>query len=196
MLIVFIGPPGAGKGTQSAHLTRHLGIAHLSTGELLREAKSKGTEVGKLAAQYMDRGDLLPDDVMIKIIAQRLAEPDAAPGCLLDGYPRTVPQADALDQILAQQGRALNVVIELVCDDQELIRRLLERAKIEGRIDDTPETIAHRQATYRKQTAPLVEHYRRIGKLRTVNGMQQPHKVFEDLRRIVESDEVIEAGKI
>ena len=188
MLIVFIGPPGAGKGTQAAHLTRHLGIAHLSTGELLREAKAKGTELGTLAAKYIDRGDLVPDDVMIKIIAERLAEPDAVPGCLLDGFPRTVTQADALDQILQGQGRVLNVVIELVCDDAELIRRLMERAKIEGRIDDTPETIARRQATYRQQTAPLVDHYRRKDMLQSVNGMQPPHKVFDDLRRIVEEN--------
>jgi adenylate kinase len=186
MLIVFIGPPGAGKGTQAAHLTRHLGIAHVSTGELLRQAKDKGSKVGLLAAEYMDRGDLVPDDVMIKLIDERLSEPDAVPGCLLDGFPRTVAQAVALDEILAKQERSLDAVIELVCDDNELVRRLMERAKVEGRADDTPETITRRQANYRQQTAPLVSHYREKGMLQTVNGMQPPHRVFEDLRKIVE----------
>jgi adenylate kinase len=186
MLIVFIGPPGAGKGTQAAHLTRHLGLPHLSTGEVLRDAKAKGTALGKQAAEYMDRGDLVPDDVIISIIAQRLSEPDSVSGCLLDGFPRTLSQAEALDRILEQRGRAIDLVIELACDDAELTRRLLERAKIEGRADDTPETIARRQATYHQQTAPLVDYYRAKNVLRTVDGMRSPAGVFEQLRSIVD----------
>jgi adenylate kinase len=186
MLIVFIGPPGAGKGTQAAHLSRHLGIPHLSTGEVLRAAKAKGTALGQEAAKYMDRGDLVPDEVIIKIIAERLSEPDSRCGCLLDGFPRTLPQAEALDGILQEHGRAIDLVFELACDDAELTRRLLERAKIEGRADDTPETIARRQATYHQQTAPLVDYYRAKNVLRTVDGMRSPAGVFEQLRSVVD----------
>jgi adenylate kinase len=186
MLIVLIGPPGAGKGTQAALLVERLDIPHLSTGDMLRRAKQRGTELGKQVAQYIDQGLLVPDDVMIRLVGQRLAEPDCRDGCLLDGFPRTIPQAEGLDAELAKQGRQLDLVLELACDPAELTRRLLERAKKEGRADDTPQTIARRQKTYHDQTAPLLDYYRQRGLLRTVNGMQPPQEVTADLWQAIQ----------
>lgn len=186
MLIVFIGPPGAGKGTQAEKLTSHMGIGHLSTGDALREAKRSGSELGKQVAGYIDRGDLVPDELVVDIVGERLARPDCRKGCLFDGFPRTLPQAEALDHLLEKRGQRLDAVIELACDEKELTERLLKRAEIEGRADDTPETIAHRQETYRRQTAPLLDYYRRRGVLRVVNGMQTPEEVFEDIRRVID----------
>lgn len=189
MLIVFIGPPGAGKGTQSAAIVSRLGIPHVSTGELLRAAKRDGSELGKNAAAYMDQGHLVPDDVMVNMIDQRLAESDCADGCLLDGFPRTVKQASSLDDVLGKRGQSVNVVIELDCDDDELIRRLSQRAKEEGRADDTPETIAQRQMTFRQQTRPVLDYYRDRNLLHKVDGMQKREEVFAEIWEIIEAEQ-------
>lgn len=181
MLIVLIGPPGAGKGTQAALIVEELGIPHLSTGEMLREAKYAGTELGKLAAGYMDHGNLVPDEVIVGVVAARLTEPDCANGCLLDGFPRTLNQAEVLDRLLAQQERKIDHVVQFECDDDLLVRRLLERAKVENRVDDTLETIAHRQRTYREEVKPIIQHYGDQGLLRVVNGMQSRNEVFEEI---------------
>ena len=187
MHIVFIGPPGAGKGTQARNVVQRLGIAHVSTGDLLRKAKSDDTELGKTAAQYIDRGNLVPDEVMVDIIGSRLDEPDCQSGWLLDGFPRTVSQAEALDELLSQRGRSLDVVLELDCEDDELISRLSQRAIDEGRADDTPETIAHRQLTYRTETKPVLDYYRRKSLLETVDAMPSRDQVFQDIWRILQS---------
>jgi len=181
MLIVLIGPPGAGKGTQAVLVVERLGIPHLSTGEMLRKAKQDGTDLGLLAAKYMDQGHLVPDDVIVGVVAQRLAQQDCQDGCLLDGFPRTIQQAEALDEFLAERSRRVDAVIELECRDDELVRRLSERAAAEGRADDTPEAFAVRQATYRRESAPILEHYRRQGVVHTVDGMQTREEVFADI---------------
>ena len=186
MLIVFIGPPGAGKGTQSATIVARLGIPHVSTGELLRAAQAAGTELGKLATSYMDQGHLVPDDVMVKMMEERLNSADCARGCLLDGFPRTVHQASALDGVLARQEQSVDVVIELDCDDDELVRRLSQRAEEQGRADDTPETIARRQKSFRQQTRPVLDYYREKDLLYTVDGMQSRNEVFDDIWKIIE----------
>jgi len=185
MLIAFIGPPGAGKGTQAALLVQRLKIPHVSTGDLLRQAKQAGTELGKTAARYMDQGNLVPDEVIVGIVGQRLAEPDCERGCLLDGFPRTLNQAKTLDEMLQQQGKSLDLVLHLECDEEEIIRRLSQRAEIEGRADDTPETIAHRQRTYRERTQPVLEYYSARGLLRSVDGMRSRDEVFDDIWELI-----------
>ena len=187
MFIVLIGPPGAGKGTQARKIIEKLQVVHLSTGDMLREAKRNGTELGKLAAGYMDQGALVPDEVVVDVVTERLSEPDCRNGCLLDGFPRTLPQAESLDDFLAQRGEKLDVVLELQCDEAELSRRLLERAKLEGRADDTPDTIANRHRTYREQTTPLLAYYNERGVLRSVNGIQTREEVFAALWRTIEA---------
>ena len=186
MLIVFIGPPGAGKGTQAALLAERLAVPHLSTGELLRKAKLDGTELGKLAAEYMDHGNLVPDEVIVSIVTERLARQDCQTGCLLDGFPRTLGQAQSLDGILKKQGRQLDVVVVLECTDDELIRRLSQRAATEGRQDDTPEAITIRQATYRSLTMPIVQYYGEQGIVCTVDGMQTREEVSSEIWRQIE----------
>jgi adenylate kinase len=186
MLIVFIGPPGSGKGTQAKRLLAHLGVPHLSTGELLREAKSSGSAVGRLAAQYMDGGRLVPDPLVLEMVGQKLAEPAFAKGCLFDGFPRTLQQARSLDESLAQRGTPLSVVLELVADEAELTSRMLKRAAAENRADDTPQTIAQRMEVYRKQTAPLSDYYRKQGLLETIDALGTPDEVFERIKEAVE----------
>ena len=191
MLIVFIGPPGAGKGTQAAAIVQRLGIPHISTGELLREAKAEGNDLGKLAASYMDQGHLVPDEVMVEMIDQRLKAPDCEHGCLLDGFPRTVQQASSLDEVLTQHGQAVDVVIELDCDDEILIERLSKRAQEQGRADDTPDTIARRQKSFRQQTRPVLEYYRDKGLLHKVDGMQSRDEVFADIWKIIQDESAV-----
>lgn len=185
MLIVFIGPPGSGKGTQSKRLIDYLHIRHLSTGDLLREAKASGSSLGKLAAEYMDHGRLVPDALVLAMVGERLREPDFADGCLFDGFPRTLQQARALDESLAQRGTPLDMVIEMRADDHELITRMLQRAKAEGRADDNPQTIAHRMEVYRQQTAPLLDYYRFRGILTAIDAMGSPDQVFERIKAAV-----------
>ena len=170
MLVVFIGPPGSGKGTQSKRLVEHLGIVHLSTGDMLRQAIQQGTELGRLADQYMSDGKLVPDETVIGIVDQRLDNADCQTGCLFDGFPRTLPQAEALK-----------------ADEAELQQRMLERAKIEHRPDDTPQTISQRMQVYHQQTEPLLEFYSLKGLLKTIDGMGTPDEVFTRIRDCVDS---------
>ena len=173
MRLVLLGPPGAGKGTQAERLVKQHGIVQLSTGDMLRAAVAAGTDVGKRAKEIMDRGDLVPDDVMIDIIAERIQRPDAARGFILDGFPRTVAQADALAKLLRERGLKLDRVVEISVDEGILQERIAKRAKETGgaRADDTAATLHNRIAVYRKQTAPVAEYYRGKGMLSTVDGM-------------------------
>jgi adenylate kinase len=190
--LVLVGPPGAGKGTQAEFIAAHFAVPKISTGDIFRDNVARGTELGRQARQYMDAGQLVPDQVTINMVRGRLAEPDAADGFLLDGFPRTVPQAVALDKMIADLGASLDVVLELVVDDDEVIRRLSGRRTCRGcgkvwhvefdppsqegvcdrcggelyqRDDDRAETVAERLRVYARDTAPLVDYYGAQGKL-------------------------------
>lgn len=186
MLIVFIGPPGSGKGTQARRLLAHLGIPHLSTGELLREARSQDTPLGKLAAQYMDHGRLVPDPLVLEMVGQSLTQPKYAKGCLFDGFPRTLAQARTLDESLQERGTPITLALELRADENELIGRMLKRAADEGRTDDNPQTIRERMEVYRKQTAPLLDYYQKAGKLVSIDAAGTPDEVSERIKRVVD----------
>jgi adenylate kinase len=170
MRLILFGPPGAGKGTQAAAISEKLSVPHIATGDILRENVRNETELGVRAKQYMDQGDLVPDKVVIAMVEERIKRDDAANGFLLDGYPRTVAQAEALDDTLAVDGKAIDAVIRLLVDDDELVSRLLRRAQEQGRSDDTREVIENRLAVYRNETEPLVDLYRERGLLREVEG--------------------------
>ena len=186
MYIVFIGPPGAGKGTQCKRLVQYLAIPQLSTGEMLRAAKTLDTPLGRTAAQYMDHGRLVPDDLTVQIVVQRLAAPDCQHGCLFDGFPRTLEQARALDAELNRHGVAVNVALELRVDEKEVTRRMVERAKVERRDDDTPATILERMSVFRIQTSPIINYYRQRGLLESIEGMGTPDEVFQRIRACVD----------
>lgn len=177
MRLVLLGPPGAGKGTQAQRLIAKHGIIQLSTGDMLRAAVAAGTPTGLRAKSIMDRGELVPDDVVVAIIAERIDQPDARRGFVLDGFPRTVPQAEALERLLAERGLKLDAVIELKVDEGILLRRIEKRvaemvARGEKvRADDNPEVLKGRLAAYRAQTARLVGHYAGKGMLKSVDGM-------------------------
>jgi len=156
--IVLVGPPGAGKGTQAARLSERLDAPHISTGDLFRENMKNETDLGKEAQRYVDAGDLVPDEVTVGMVKDRLAQPDAQSGFLLDGFPRNAAQAQELESVLSELGQRLDAVLVFEVDDEELIKRLTSR----GRSDDTEETIRHRQEVYRAETEPLIEHYRDI----------------------------------
>lgn len=171
MRIVLMGPPGAGKGTQAMVLADKLGIPHISTGAIFRDHVSRGTELGVQAAALINQGHYVPDAVTNAMVRERLSQPDAAAGFLLDGYPRTLAQVGALDEMLAEQDLALDRVVELTCDVDEVVDRLLKRAVDQGRADDTEEVIRHRMEVYSEQTAPLTAGYAERGLLVRVEGM-------------------------
>lgn len=166
MRLVFVGPPGAGKGTQAAKIVDYLNVPHLSTGDMLRDAREAGTEVGLAAKEYIAKGELVPDEIVLQIVRERLEQPDCKGGCLFDGFPRNIEQAKALDELLAEAGTPLELVLELVVDEELLIERLLGR----GRADDNPDVIRQRIVVYREQTAPLSDYYRARGILKQVDG--------------------------
>jgi adenylate kinase len=171
MRLLIVGPPGAGKGTQAKVVAERLGIPTISTGDIFRRNLAEGTPLGLQAKGYMDAGEYVPDEVTNDMVRARLAEDDAAGGFLLDGYPRTVAQVHALDDMLAQSGLALDRVVELVVDTDAVVARLLKRAEIEGRADDNEATIRRRMEVYAEQTAPLLAVYRERGILVQVDGM-------------------------
>ena len=169
--LVLLGPPGAGKGTQAARLADVLGVPAISTGDIFRRNVSEGTELGVTAKSYMDAGDYVPDSVTNAMVADRLAEPDAEDGFLLDGYPRTTDQVAELDRMLGEQGESLDHVVEITADTDEVVRRLTRRAAEQGRSDDTEAVFRHRFEVYAEQTAPLAQVYADRGLLVQVDGM-------------------------
>ncbi len=188
MKLILLGPPGAGKGTQAKRLEEGHGFVQLSTGDMLRAAIAEGSEVGMKAKDLMARGDLVPDDVVVGIIAARIDAPDCAKGFILDGFPRNVPQAEALDRVLEEKGLALDAVVELRVDDEILADRIATRAaETEGgpRADDNAEALKKRLVVYHEQTAPLIAYYRERGVLKSVDGMADMDMVSREIVEVL-----------
>ncbi|MCZ7373152.1 MAG: adenylate kinase [Candidatus Methanoperedens sp.] len=212
MNIILLGPPGAGKGTQAKKIAENYKVPHISTGDILRENISNNTPLGIKARSYMSRGELVPDELLITIIKERLSRQDCSNGFLLDGYPRTIPQADALHMILTESNRNIDVVLNIDVDDEELIKRLsgrrmckcgasyhvifnlpekdgvcnLCKGKLYQREDDKEEAIKNRLIVYKKQTQPLIEYYNDKGLIRTIDGGQEILMIFEDIKKVLE----------
>lgn len=179
--LLIVGPPGAGKGTQAARIAEALGIPAISTGDIFRANVSGQTELGVLAKSYMDKGEYVPDSVTNGMVRSRLAEHDADGGFLLDGYPRTLPQVDALDAVLTDLGASLDAVLLLEVDNDAVVERLVARGAEQGRSDDTEETIRRRLEVYAEQTAPLIDVYEQRGLVRRVDGMASIDEVTASL---------------
>jgi adenylate kinase len=187
MRIVLLGPPGSGKGTQATRLAQRLGITQLSTGDMLRAAVSAETPIGRKAKAMMERGELVPDELVVAVVAEHILRPDAKNGFILDGFPRTIAQAAALDDILLTNGLNLDCVVELKVDEEVLLGRILNRAKEAttngqtARVDDTEGALRIRLGEYRRQTAPLADYYRAEGILKSIDGLQPVNKVATSL---------------
>ncbi|MCT1808122.1 adenylate kinase [Dermabacter hominis] len=179
--LLIVGPPGAGKGTQAERIVEKLGVPAISTGDIFRANVSNETELGVLAKSYMDKGEYVPDSVTNEMVESRLGEDDAANGFLLDGYPRTVAQVEALDGILEKLGVALDAVILLDVDSEAIVQRLLQRGKEQGRSDDNEETIRRRIDVYGEQTTPLIDIYDKRGLVKRVDGMKDIDAVTADI---------------
>jgi len=213
MNIIFLGPPGAGKGTQAKILVEKYGIPQISTGDMLREHVKKGTELGKKAKEYMDKGQLVPDEIILSMVKERLSQPDAQKGFILDGFPRTVAQAEALDKMLEEMGRKIEYVLALIVPDDELVERLTGRRtckncgmmyhikfkppKVDGkcdvcggelyqRPDDNEETVRNRLKVYHESTAPLIEYYKKKGVLFEIDGTKSIEEITQEIINILE----------
>ena len=186
MIGIIFGPPGSGKGTQASQIEKEFHLVHLSTGDILRSEVKRGSEIGKEVARIMAAGDLVPDDVIVRIVRKRLPESEVGEGVLLDGFPRTLEQARALDEMLASEGHQVDFVIALDVPEDVLVERILHRAAIEGRADDTREAIAERMHEYHKLTEAVLDYYRRRGvRVIEVDGLGDPDAVFERIRMAI-----------
>jgi adenylate kinase len=181
MNLILFGPPAAGKGTQAKRLVAERGMVQLSTGDMLRAARSSGSELGNRVAGVMDRGELVTDEIVIALIEERLPEAEAAGGAIFDGFPRTVAQAEALDRLLKGRGQRIDKVVRLKVDENALVARIGKRFADEGRPDDNPETFKTRLAAYNAQTAPLLPYYEAQGRLVEVDGMAQVEQVASEI---------------
>ena len=188
MNLILFGPPGAGKGTQAKILQDDWGLVQLSTGDMLRAAIAAGSDLGRRCKAIMDKGNLVTDEIVVGIIAQRLDAPDCADGVVFDGFPRTISQAESLDKLLSVLTSPIDAVIELKVRDEALVDRIAKRSRETGgtRGDDTPETLRNRLEVYHKNTAPLLDFYARQGKLKTVDGMASIPEVSAEIRRVLE----------
>ena len=188
--VLLLGVQGSGKGTQAKRIASEYGLAHIATGDILRRAMSDGSELGRRVKPIYDRGDLVPDDLMIELIKERLQSEDTRNGFVLDGFPRTMAQAEALDTMLSEIDRPLSVVFELQVPDEVAIERLRRRAEEEGRVDDTPEAIARRIDLYHRETEPLVSHYRLAGNLVGIHGDRPEDEVFAEIQQALDQARV------
>jgi len=184
--IILFGPPGAGKGTQAAKLVKRLKVPHISTGDMFRAHLKNQTALGNKAKEYMDQGALVPDEITIGMVRERLSQQDVQEGFLLDGFPRSTPQAKSLDNILSDLAISIDKIINISISDQEIIKRLIKRAKIEGRTDDADESIIkNRIDTYKSQSEPCLAYYRPLGIVIDIDGIGSKRKVFNRIKRIL-----------
>jgi adenylate kinase len=185
MNLILLGPPGAGKGTQGHRLSKSYGIPEISTGDILRQAVREGTSLGREAEAYMSRGALVPDAIIIAMVRERLAQDDCRPGFILDGFPRTVAQAEALARMMHENGPAIEHVLSIEVPEAELLSRLAGRRALEGRYDDTDVTIRHRLEVYRRATEPLIAYYRQRNLLRPLSGIGTVDEVFQRMTALL-----------
>lgn len=186
MRIVLMGAPGSGKGTQAALMVEELGLPHISTGDLLRAAVAAGSELGRQAKAVMDRGELVSDDIVLGLLEERLARDDAAKGFILDGFPRNIAQAEELDALLERLGQPVDEALQIDVDAEQVVQRIAKRAELEGRSDDTEETVRNRLRVYAEQTAPVVDYYARKGVLSRVLGDGTIEDVFQRIRGVLQ----------
>jgi adenylate kinase len=184
--VLLLGPQGAGKGTQAKRISVEYGIPQIASGEILRAEMAAGTDLGQRVQEVYDRGDLVSDDLMIELIRNRLEQPDTEAGFILDGFPRTTVQAEALDSMFSDIGRSFNVAFALQIPDEVAFERLRRRAEVEGRADDTNEAIKRRLDNYHRETEPLIEHYRTRGNLVPIRGNRTENEVFADIQAALE----------